>query len=72
MPRLHTVATCSDLEAAVDAMSMLAKSNLQDAEASEGHLASIFTESANRWKAAAERLQRILDERWERGEEVIR
>lgn len=72
MERQYTVATCSDLESAVHAMTMLAESNLKDAGASEGHLASIFTESADHWKAAAERLQRILEERWERGEEVIR
>jgi len=79
----HMVATCDDLEAAVSACLHLARDNERSAEqwgednpqqraAQKMIVHHAFSQSAAKWQGVADRLQMILDIRWENGKEVQR
>lgn len=76
----HMVATCDDLETAVSACLHLVRDNERSAAQSQrwAGIAEFnpvylrFKQSAAKWQGVADRLQMILDMRWQNGKEVQR
>lgn len=70
----HMVATCDDLDTAITACLHLVRDNERSAAqwGEDSPVHHTFKQSAAKWQGVADRLQMILDMRWENGKEVQR
>ena len=70
---LNLVVVDSDLESAADGMRIVAQDcREQAAAATDENTRRLFESSANRWQATADRIESVLNGRFESGKEVIR